>query len=165
LTVKDLDRCEAQDEILFEAGSSGLQVVVPPPDVQPDLLPQAPWAQARLAALAARLAPMDIMLLDQPLEASPEAKVLKLYAEAQTADLQGGNAILGGVWRLRLYPLESFPAGEPLVKVGLKYSGLFELSAPYQPGDAEAATLAYQGSALEKLVKTATDKGLDKAFH
>jgi len=141
---------------------------VPPPDVPPHSWLQAPWAQARLAAMAARLAPMELMLVDDPSELPPDSadpKLLKLYVESLTDQPQGVAVKLGGTWRLRLYAKEAFPAGEPLVKAGVAYTGPFALSAPYQPGDGGAAALAYQLPALEALMKSATNKGLAQAFH
>ena len=169
LAVADLGRCDAQDELSYNAGSSGPLVVVVPPEVQPGSWLQAPWAQARLAAQVARLAPMEIMVVDDPSELpmdSAEPKFLKLFVEGLSAEAAGPVAKLGGVWRLRLYPKETFPGGEPLVKVGLKYAHSNDLlAAPYLPGDFGAAELAYQVPALDELLKTATAKGLSQAFH
>jgi|GEM_PF-2315165 hypothetical protein len=168
LSTKQLDRCAAGDEITFTSGNRGPLVGVLPPDLAPGVRLKPVWAQASLAARAAKIGPMQLVLLDDPGAPAPAGKdgaLLRLRVDTPVCAPRGEAVMLGHTYRFRVYTGSYDPQGVPAIKpVGLQHSGLYPAGAPYLPAALGAAALAEQNAALDDLCKLLPNPGLYQAL-
>ena len=163
LAPQERKQAQEGDLLQYDPGSCGpLAGLLPVDSGEPPMPLASPWIQARLATLLGKALNVDLVFGEPGSVQCPQW--LRLKVDAATVADQGSTLKLGATWRLRLYRSPFDPAAEPAFKLGLQQSLPVPLEPGLRPVDLGSAAQAFQGIALDELMKRALGQGLAPAL-